>query len=130
MVIGAVRIGEWTAQFYVDFSPDSAVLGFRVDTAAGPRYFPVYASTYRGLPPVTIEVVADSTGRDVWVRSSWSGYEVLAYHRPGTDRCLTRYGEIRSHAEPTPARLAGPAGQFPEVDAPQRARIGLFTWPR
>ena len=38
-----------------------AVLGFSVDNASGKqRYFPMYGSTYRGLPAVTLEVFVSS----------------------------------------------------------------------
>lgn len=106
VVLQSVQIGTRSVRFYVDFGTDSAVLGFSVENDSGQqRYFLMYGSTYRGLPPVVLDVFVSHCQEEMWVRSSWSGYEVLAYHRMGTNRCITRYGEITSFDKPTPASL-------------------------
>lgn len=120
-VLGAVPAGARLVEFYVDVGADSAVLGFAVENDAGEkRYFPMYGSTYRGMPAVTLDVYVSDAQEEMWVHSSWPGYEVLAYHRLGSDRSMTRYGEIQSLGKPTPERLSGGTGSFPAMD---RAKV-------
>ena len=117
IVLESVRVGEREVTFYVDFESDSAVLGFAVaDDSGRRRFFPMYGSTYRGLPAVTLDVYVSVSQDELWVRSSWPGYETLAYHRMGTNRCITRYGEITAFAVPTPDRISGAAKPFPAMD--------------
>ena len=124
VVLESTRIGTTPVDFYVDFGPDSAVLGFSIADATGrPRYFPMYGSTYRGLPPVTLEAFVSDTQQEMWVHSSWRGYELLAYHRLGTDRCATRYGEISSFAEPTPPLLGGTTTRLPPMDVDRASKV-------
>jgi hypothetical protein len=128
-VLGTVQIGTHRLQFYVDFGPDSAVLGFAAEGGpGGRRYFPLYGSTYRGLPSVTLDVFASKSGEEVWVRSSWPGYETLAHHRLGTDRCTTRYGEVASFGEPTPASFGGGTGSFPAMDAAAVSHVATLGY--
>ena len=127
-VLESVQVGASTVEFYVDYGSDSAVLGFAVhDDAGHGRYFPMYGSTYRGLPPVTLDVYATDSGEEMWVRTTWTGYEVLAYHRMGSDRSITRYGEMTSSETPTPTRLSGVTREIPEMDEERASRVASIT---
>ncbi len=131
ILLESVRIGNRSVQFYIDFGVDSAVLGFSVENDAGRRrYFPMFGSTYRGIPSVALDVFVSSSQDEMWVLSSWPGYEVLAYHRTGTDRCVTRYGEIGSVDKPTPASFGGGTGAklFPEMDIEKLSRVATFKY--
>ncbi len=129
IVLESVRIGARSVQFYVDFGSDSAVLGFSVENdSRQQRYFPMYGSTYRGLPSVTLDVFVSDSQEEMWVHSSWFGYEILAYHRMGTDLCTTRYGEITSFDRPTPESLGGGARNFPEMDIEKVSRVATLTY--
>ena len=90
IVLGSVQIDTRSAQFYIDFGEDSAILGFSVENKSGQTlYFPMYDSTYLELPSVTLDVFVSDSKEEMWVHSSWAGYETLAYHHMGTDRCIT-----------------------------------------
>lgn len=94
-VLGEVRVGRESAEFYIVYGFDSAILGFSVSAGAGPaRYFPIYASTNRGIPSVVLDVFTSKSEEEMWVRSSWPGNEILAYHRVGAETAITQWGEI------------------------------------
>ena len=129
ILLQAVEVGEHTAQFYVGFGPDTAVLGFSVpNEAAQDRYFPFYGSTYAGIPPVTLEIFVSHAENEMWINSSWSGYEVLAYHRFGTDRCITSYGEIGSFEESMPQYIGGESKDFPPMDNTQISKVATIEY--
>jgi len=131
IVLGSVQIDTRSAQFYIDFGGDSAILGFSVENKSGqPLYFPMYGSTYLGLPSVTLDVFVSDSQEEIWVHSSWSGYEILAYHRMGTDRCMTRYGEITSFDKPIPESLGGGTRRFPEMDIEKVSKVATLKYDR
>jgi hypothetical protein len=115
-VIGEVRVGKELPVFYVAYGFDSAVLGFSVSTVSGPvRYFPLYASTDRGIPSVVLEVFASRAEDEMWVRSSWKDNETLAYHRVGAETTLAAWGEMRFIDSPMPDHLSGGPLPFPQM---------------
>ncbi|MEZ5581553.1 MAG: hypothetical protein R3F37_01070 [Candidatus Competibacteraceae bacterium] len=57
--------------------------------------------------PGKLEVFVSEAENEMWVSSSWSGYEVLAYRQLGTDKCITRFGEIEAFEEPVPQAISG-----------------------
>jgi hypothetical protein len=129
VVLESIRIGSRSVQFYIDFGTDSAVLGFSVGSSSGqPCYFPMYGSTYRGIPAVTLDVFVSDSQEEMWVHSSWLGYETLAYYFVGTDRCVTPYGEMHSSSRPAPEILRGGAGRFPEMDIKKVANVATFKY--
>jgi hypothetical protein len=129
-ILGSLTVGAQSLQFYVDFGADSAVLGFSTANQAGqPRYFPMYCSTYRGLPAVTLDVFLSEDQQKMWVLSSWKGYETLAYHRIGSDRCTTRYGENAYFTTPTPPSIGG-GGKPPAMDPSQVKKVLTITYPK
>ena len=111
-VLGDLRIGNELESFYIAYGFDSAILGFSVSIGAGPaRYFPIYGSTDRGIPSVTLEVFASKSEEEMWVRSSWRDNEILAYHRVGAETAIGEWGEMKFVEEPMPDFLSG--GPFP-----------------
>jgi len=131
VLLESVQIGKRFVQFYVDFTVDSAVLGFSVENGSGQQqYFPMYASTYRGLPSVTLNIFVSDSQEEMWVHSSWAGYEILAYHRMDTDRCITRYGEITSFDKPTPESLGGGTKRFPEMHNEKVSKVATLKYGR
>jgi len=114
--LGEVHIGKELVAFYVAYGFDSAVLGFSVSTDAGPvQYFPIYASTDRGIPPVVLDVLASSSQEEMWVRSSWRDNETLAYHQTGAETTLTAWGKMKFIERPMPDHLSGGPLPFPEL---------------
>lgn len=129
VVLDSIEIGLRSVQFYIDFGTDSAVLGFSIEGSSGQQlYFPVYGSTYRGLPAVTLDVFVSDSQEEMWIHSSWPGYEILAYHPIGTDRCITPYGEIHSFDEPTPESLSGGVRRFPEMDIKKVTKVATLKY--
>src|SRR5919112_6384944 len=129
VVIDTLQIGTHRVQFYVDFGADSAVLGFSVEGDSGhQRYFPMYGSTYRGLPSVTLDVFVSENQEEMWAHSDWFGYEILAYHRLGTDLCITQYGEITSSDKPTPEIISGGTKRFPTMDTEKLSKIATLKY--
>ncbi|MDG4551054.1 MAG: hypothetical protein P9F19_17135 [Candidatus Contendobacter sp.] len=131
VLLESVRIGNRSVQFYIDLGVDSAVLGFSVENDAGQRrYFPLFGSTYRGIPSVALDVFVSNSQEEMWVLSSWPGYEILAYHRMDTDQCITRYGEINSFDKPMPKILGGGTGVklFPEMDVKKLSKVATFKY--
>lgn len=129
VVIDTVRIGMRSVQFYVDFGADSATLGFSIENDLGQRrYFPMYGSTYRGIPSVTLNVWVPEFEDEMWVQSSWSGYETLAYYRMGTDRCITQYGEISSFPKPMPESLNGGVMRFPDKNISKVSNVATIEY--
>ncbi len=131
IILESVRIDNRSVQFYINFGMDNAVLGFSVENDAGQqRYFPMFGSTYRDIPSVTLDVFVSNLQDEMWVLSSWSGYEILAYHRMGTDRCMTQYGEIGSFDKPTPEILGGGTGTklFPEMDIKKLSKVATLKY--
>ncbi len=130
VTLDLVQISNGAVQFYLAFGADSAVLGFWAMNDSGDRrYFPMYGSSYRGIPPVTLEVFVSDTEEEMWVHSSWSGYEELAYHRIGTDRLTTVYGEMSSFEEPLPESLVGRTRAFPTMDTQNVSKVATLHYP-
>ena len=136
VTLKTVKIGEHSIDLYVDYGDDSAVLGFTTsndlvnsDNAAGmedlaaTQYFPLYASTYRGLPPVVLDIFVSSKQDEMWIRSSWKGHDTLAYHRLGSKNATTPYGNVAAINTPTPASLGGSPIAFPEMDEEEVSKV-------
>lgn len=131
VTLGEVRVGRETARFYVAYAEDAAILGFSVSAGSEPaRYFPMFASTNRGIPPVVLEVLASRSETEMWVRSSWPDNAVLAYRRVGAETALTQWGETRFFTTPMPDRLGGGAVPFPEPLAGEVVRKATFAHGR
>jgi hypothetical protein len=124
-----IEIDGYSVQFYLAFGPDSAVLGFSIPNNAGQeRYCPVYASTYPDIPPVTLEVFATNSKDEMWVKSSWSGYEVLAYHHFGTDSCISRYGESPLSGRHIPSIIGGDSKDFPSMGRDEVFKVSTIKY--
>jgi hypothetical protein len=129
MIQKQIKISSHSVQFYIDFASDSAVLGFSVENDSGKqRYFPLYASTYRGLPTVRLDIFVSDSQEEMWVLSSWPGYETLAFYRIGTDHCTTRYGEIKAFDKPTPESLGAGTSRFPEMNIEKVTKLVILEY--
>lgn len=121
VALGSTKIGKESIEFYIAYAPDAAVLGFSVVSNDGggaepARYFPLYASTHRGIPPVTLDVFASkSEDPEMWVRSSWKDSETLAYRKAGAGTAITQFGETKSLPDPMPSHLSGGPIPFPPL---------------
>ena len=130
VTLGEVRVGKEVEAFYIAYGIDSAVIGFSAATDAGPvRYFPMYASTYRGIPPVVLDVYASKSEEEMWVRSSWPGNEILAHHRVGAETATTQWGEMKSIKTPMPTYLSGGAMPFPRLVMESVVKKATFNLP-
>lgn len=127
-VLDEVVVGPETLEFYVHYTTAAAVLGFAVTDVAGARaYCPMYASTYRGLPAVTVDVHASESLEEVWVASSWQGYESLAYHQLNSSRCVTRYGDHLLYSTPTPGSIGGSSAILTTFDPSTTTLMGTVS---
>jgi hypothetical protein len=127
--IGDVQVGRELVRFYVAYGYDAAVLGFSVSIGTGPvRYFPIYASTNRGIPAVVLDVFASKSGDAMWVRSSWPDSEILAYYRVGSETALTSWGDMRAIEKPMPDHLSGGPLPFPEPPSGTAVRKATFKY--
>jgi hypothetical protein len=126
--LGEVRVGQEALSFYVAYGYDSAILGFSVSTGAGRvRYFPIYGSTDRGIPSGLIEVFVSEREDEIWVRSSWTANEVLAYHRVGSETAQSGWGELRFFDTPMPESIGG--GPLPYPALPKTAvKIAAYDY--
>ena len=116
--LGQVRMGNEATEFYIAYGPDEGILGFSVPDAKGrARYFPMFASTYRGIPAVVLDIFVSEAEDQMWVRSSWPTAEVLAYRRIGADTAITQFGNVTFIREPMPKDLSGGPIPFPEMIA-------------
>lgn len=117
-VLGSFARAGSTIELYVARGTDDAVLGFAIkkphQTA---QYFPIYGSTYRGMPSATFDVYVSNDDTQMWIRSSWKGYETLAHHRFGAGTCLTAYGDVSAIATPRPSYLSGGPSPYPAMPA-------------
>ena len=111
VALDSMKLGDRTVGFYVNYSYDDAVLGFSLPDENGrQRYYPMYGSTYRGMPDVTLEVFASPDDQQMWVTSSWGGtYDVIGYYGEGDDR------SIEAFDKPTPESF-GNGTPFPDLD--------------
>jgi len=126
-VLDAVAIGAHSMEFYVHYTLDAAILGFAITDGAGVRqYCPMYGSTYRGLPAVSLEIHASESREEVWVTSTWKGYESLAYHRFGSGSCITGYGDQLLLSTPNPGSLSSSSATMPPLDPATTTVLGTL----
>jgi hypothetical protein len=127
VALGEVRIGKERTELYIAYTWDAAILGFSVSNGTAPaRYFPMYASTHRGVPSVVLDVFASTTEEEMWIRASWSGGELLAYHRIGADNAITQFGNVTSINQPMPEFLSGGPVPFPELNMANVVKKATF----
>ena len=114
--LGSFVINNKTYETYIAKSSDAAILGFYFQGNDDKvHYYPLYASTYQGLPKVELKIFTSKTKDKIWILSSWPGYETLAYHHLKTGRTLTMFGETDSISTPIPSSLSGNAEPFPTL---------------
>jgi hypothetical protein len=116
-ILGSVQIDQNVAGFVITYVDDAAFLMLSVAGDDGKAaYIPLFASTYRGIPSVTLDVFASQAAGAIWVQSSWPGSEVLAYYKFGAATALTPFGEMALLDTATPQRLSGGPVPFPALD--------------
>ena len=117
LILGSAQVDKYTVKFQIAYGGDAAFLVFCVtDGKSPPKYAPLFASTYRGVPSVNLDIYASKSGDEIWVQSSWPGSEVIAYHRLGTNTAITQFGEMELLDSPVPQALSGGPIPFPELD--------------
>jgi hypothetical protein len=120
VVLGSSQLGKESIEFYVAYKFDAAVLGLSVTrpgAAEGAQYFPMYASTYRGIPPLMLDVFVAKSEQEMWVRSSLAGSETLAHRQAGADFVITPFGRMAASKVPMPDHLSGSSIPFPPMAA-------------
>jgi len=127
LVLGSVQVDKYTIKFLIACGGDSALLEFSVTDGKGSeRYVPMFGSTYRGIPPVDLDVYVSKFKEELWVLSSWPGSEVLAYHRLGTQTAITPYGEKQLVDSSFPPVLSGGPVPFPTIDQDEVVKKASF----
>ncbi len=115
--LGSVQIDDYAIGLLVAYAGDAAVLTASVTNGDAPaKFLPLFASTYRGMPAVTLDVLVSQSKDAIWVQSSWPGSEVLAYYRLGSTTAITPFGEMALLDTPMPQVLSGGPVPFPAID--------------
>jgi len=128
--LGSVQVGDASVKLLIAYSGDSALLEFSVAKDAGrERYVPMFGSTYRGIPEVTLKVIVSKSGDQLWVQSSWPDNAVLAYYRLGADTATTPFGTMGLLETPFPNVLSGGPQGFPQFDPGGVWTLASFYYP-
>lgn len=117
--LGAVEIAGQSFGLAIAYRSDSAILELAVPQAGGAKYLPLFASTTRGLPAMTVELYASAS--EIWVLSSLPGSPVLGYYRIGAGQGITGFGATALLDTPFPEALSGGPVPYPPFD-PQTLR--------
>jgi hypothetical protein len=128
--LGSVQVDDVAVKLLIAYSGDSAILEFSVAKSGGrERYVPMFGSTYRGIPAVTLNVVVSKSGDQLWVQSSWPDSAVLAYYRLGADTATTPFGTMGLLDAPFPKVLSGGPEGFPQIDPSAVWTLASFYYP-
>jgi len=120
VILDTVQVDKRPIQFYINYSYDAAILGFSVKDQTGRRrYFPMYGSTYRGMPSVRLDVFLSDTQKEMWVISSWEGYEKLGYYHVGD--------EVNDGFFDTPTPKGFSRSSFADIDLSRVKKIRTIT---
>lgn len=120
-----VVLADADVEIYTVFGRDSAVLGLAIVRKGDrrPEYYPLYGSTYRGLPDCKVTVFIPEDTKKVWIESSWVGYEMLGYYDMDKNVCITRYGVQIPCDGPMPDSLGdGPRPRIPDIGRGQSGK--------
>lgn len=120
-ILGSVQVDQTPVTFLIAYSADAAILEMALPLGGADRYAPLFASTYRGIPAVGLDVYVSDAKDEIWVRSSWPDAQVLAYHHLGSDTAITPFGQMALLHSPFPDTLNGGPIAFPQMD-PQRTQ--------
>jgi hypothetical protein len=128
--LGSVHVGDASFKFLIAYSKDSALLAFSVAGSGGrERYVPLFASTYRGVPEVTLNAIVSKSKDQLWIQSSWPDNEILAYYRLGADAAITPFGTMGLLDTPFPQFLSGGPVGFPPFDPAGVQTLASFHYP-
>jgi len=128
--LGSVQVDDVAVKLLVAYGGDSAILEFSVaKSGSRERYVPLFASTYRGIPAVTLNVVVSKSRDQLWVQSSWPDSAVLAYYRLGADTANTPFGTLGLLDTPFPQVLSGGPEGFPQIDPGAVWTLATFYYP-
>jgi hypothetical protein len=127
--LGSVQVDDVSVKFLIAYSGDSALLAFSVTKSGGrERYVPMFGSTYRGIPKVTLIVIVSKSKDQMWVQSSWPDNEILAYYGLGADTATTPFGRIGLLDTPFPEFLSGGPVGFPRFDPSDVQVLATFYY--
>jgi hypothetical protein len=128
--LGSAQIDDVSVNLLIAYSGDSALLEFSVAKSGGrARYVPMFGSTYRGIPAVTLKVIVSKLKDQMWVQSSWPDSAVLAYYRLGADTATTPFGTMSLLDTPFPKVLSGGPAGFPQFDPSAVWTLASFYYP-
>jgi hypothetical protein len=128
--LGSVQIDDLSVKFLIAYGSDSALLEFSVARGGGrERYVPMFGSTYRGIPEISLKVVVSKSKDQLWVQSSWPDSDILAYYRLGADTATTPFGMKGLLDTPFPEFLSGGPVGFPHFDPSDVQTLATFYYP-
>jgi hypothetical protein len=128
--LGSVQVDDVSVKLLIAYSGDSALLEFSVAKSGGrERYVPMFGSTYRGIPAVTLNVIVSKFKDQLWVQSSWPDNAVLAYYRLGANTATTPFGTMGLLDTPFPEVLSGGPEGFPQFDSNGGSTLASFYYP-
>lgn len=128
--LGSVQVDDLPVKLLIAYSGDSALLVFSVAMGGGPeRYVPMFGSTYRGIPAVTLNVIVSKSRDQLWIQSSWPDSAILAHYRLGADTAITPFGAMGLLDTPFPEVLSGAPEGFPPFDPNAVWTLASFYYP-
>ncbi len=125
-VLGAVQLDQVSVKILIAFSADAAILELALPQAGGDGYIPLFTSTYRGMPPVNLDVYVSQAKDEIWVQSNWPDAPVLAYHHLGSPTAITPFGEMALMATAFPPSLSGGPVAFPAMNPKTVQKVASF----
>jgi hypothetical protein len=128
--LGSVQIDSVSIKFLIAYRGDSALLAFSVaKNGDRERYVPMFGSTNRGIPEVTLSVIVSKSKDQLWVQSSWPDNKILAHYRLGADTATTPFGTRGLLDTPFPEFLSGGPVPFPQFDPGGVQTLATFYYP-
>lgn len=116
-VLGSVQVGQAAVTLLIAYSADAAILEMSLPQGGTAKYVPLFASTYRGIPAVSLDVYVSAAKDQIWVQSSWPDAPVLAYHHLGSASAITSFGDLALMDSAFPESLGGGPLPFPAMAA-------------
>ena len=128
--LGSAQVDDQSLKLLIAYNSDSAILELSIAKSGGPqRYIPMFGSTYRGIPAVTLNIIISQSKDQLWVQSSWPDQPTLAYYRLGADTAITPFGTQGLLDTPFPPFLTGEPLGFPKFDPSGVSTLATFVVP-
>lgn len=125
--LGTLQIADTEVGLLIAYRPDAAILQLSIrGEGSSAQYLPLIVSTYRGIPPVDVDLYASDDDQEIWALSSLPGAKVLAHYRLGATTGLTAFGKTTLSDTAFPDFLSGGPLPFPVFDPQKVSKRATF----